>query len=365
MARLFIIGNGYDIARRGGDTKYVEFKKWVYKHYLNEQFGEIVFINQEGKINFRSCRNLSCIPSGVYDGVFVDCNGKQQLKKNDRLLKRLTAALLFYSMAKIEDTEWNNFEENLAKIPLKNIIKNFRDENLNDNVHLERSLGSPVDKEVDLMTSLAPWIHELFAEWIESIGNRRGDIKKAGFDKKVIGHIRQDDTFIIFNYTETVENLFGLKCPYIFYHIHGIYTDVNSIVVGHNNKELKNPNDTFCDEKDYIKQFFSDDYKNPEKVINDYKCLWDRISDAEHLNIYEYGWSCSKVDEDYIKHIVGLREGKATSIHLNDHGDKGLEKAEPWIKYGFDVNHIYLYKEEGDKINEKSLEEAKKDRNQN
>ena len=71
----------------------------------------------------------------------------------------------------------------------------------------------------------------MFAEWISSIDC--SNIEKNGFDYS-LKCINNDDTIIIFNYTDTFERLFCLSpedsrvC-----HIHGKASDKKTIIVGH------------------------------------------------------------------------------------------------------------------------------------
>ena len=359
MTRLFIIGNGYDISRRHGDTRYLEFKKWLMKHYLNVDIDSNHSFDTTYKLNYNDFNNAPSGSVGRFSGLIIFKNKAEQdefnekAKYNDYDVKTQTAKILITSMNELNDPEWNQFEENLSRLPIKETIKEFEENNKKGNITKELSLESSVSYETNRITSYGDEIEPLFFEWVDSIEDKV--VYEKGFEKKIIKTIQDDDIFIIFNYTETLEGLIDQDKKYrnSFYHIHGTKI-VDNKVVGHNCKE-KSKFTNLDNEEDYIQELYALLFKRPQDVIKRNKELWDKISAPERLDIYEYGWSCSQVDEDYIKHIVGLRTNKKTTLHLNNHENKGLEKASQWIKYGFKKDHINLYKENDDEITEEKF----------
>lgn len=355
MARLFLIGNGYDISRRG-DTSYKNFKTW-----LETEYGDIkkeVFI--DGRINYALFNEAIAHRISVLKEIFVYKNVDEAEKANvlfNNLEKEefdsdlcLTIAILFESMKRLNDeANWKHFEENLAAIPFKDFIEGYRKYNKDNLIEKSPSLGSPVDYETEISCSNS--IRKLFSMWITNLPKMV--LQRKAYENYIISNIRQDDIFIIFNYTKTIEEYFCNSDDTIFYHLHGTADNKDSIIVGHNCKEKSKgtPLDT---EEDYVNESYAALYKNPETVIKNNNKLWDKISNSKELEIYEYGWSCSEVDSDYLSKIASIINSNniTYSLHLNDFGNCGKNKAKQWRKCGLDKKYgnIILYLEEDNTI---------------
>lgn len=347
MARIFIIGNGYDLARRK-DTSYENFKEWLIdKYHLSDEY----FNNSE--INFDILNNTSTYGSSI----LKLCDGQNENEKIrlDNVVKetkvkemQLASFCLYWAFNRCFKN-WNNFENKLSKISFNNLFDDFIQFNNKNNVRLKPTLGSPVKKEIDILRSTFGNIPELFAEWISSLDTNT-KLTKKGFEKEIIKAINKDDIFIIFNYTKTIEEMFNIKDPSNIYHIHGVYDNPASIVVGHNCK-CKAKFTNLCDEKDNINELYATLYKNPEKVIKQNEKLWDSIKSLSDVYIYEFGWSCSNVDRDYIKQIVSClnQKEKNVKLYLNNYKNKGKSKKSKWTKYGMDEQFISYYRESKDK----------------
>lgn len=351
MARLFIIGNGYDISRRG-DTSYTNFKKWLEGYYI-DKYSPSKFVIKEGKISFETYNSSQSYSLGALGDLVIRNNTiEQQGWKSavdycSKMRKNLAIAVLFYSMQDIGDLEWNTFEENLSKIPIDKIIAEYKKTNISCYKN-DATLGSPVNIEREKITSLSTEIVSLFTEWVRCLCHK--EIMKRGFEKELVKEINNNDTFIIFNYTKTIEDIFKNSNPNIFFHIHGVFDDnKNPIIVGHNCKPINN---YYCLDKpsDYDNDFFDSLYKDTKSIIEKNEQLWSRLPNNESLKIYEYGWSCSDVDIDYISKIVDLLGSKMRHLYLNDFNNEGNRKKQQWIKCGLSQEVISLYKEETDKI---------------
>lgn len=352
MSRLFLIGNGYDISRRG-DTSYKDFKNWLEKKY-----GDIkkkAFL--DGRINYALFNESTTSQTNILKDLVICKNSEEEIEADnlgkDRFASDLllTIAILFESMKRLNDeSDWNHFEENLAKIQFKDFIEEYRKYNKDNHIQKNPSLGSPVDYETQILCSDS--IKKLFAMWISDLPKIA--LQRKTFENDIIADIRQDDIFIIFNYTKTIEDFFRNSDDANFYHLHGTIDNKNSIVVGHNCKE-KSKGTHLDTIEDYVNESYFNLYKNPEAVIENNKKLWNQISNAKELEIYEFGWSCSEVDSDYINKIVSVLNSNSIvfSLHLNDFNNCGKTKKEQWLKYGLNEKNgnIIFYTEEDDKIN--------------
>lgn len=351
MARLFLIGNGYDIKRRK-DTSYYCFKEWLKKEYLDKYYKDLF---KDNDINYHLFFEKTYAPACLLKNLKAK-NKKKQKERDDLInaserhdiLKSL--AILFKSMEYLNDTNWSKFEDNLSSLPLDRFIEEYRKYNQEHNIALESSLGSTVDREIDeiCFNNKIPF---LFAEWISNL--KEICIEKNGFEKQMINSIQDDDTFIIFNYTDTIEKIFNSDNKSIFYHIHGIKNEKDTIVVGHNCKE-KSHSTNLDNEEQYINDIYSRLYKNPEIVIKKNQQLWNRISQFKELDIYEFGWSCSNADSDYIKKIISIIDENNIKIrmHFNNFNNEGKDKIKIWKSCGLNNNCSYFLYEEKDYIYE-------------
>lgn len=317
--RLFIIGNGYDIAR-GCQTNYSCFKNWLIEQQsLNPLYKEINSKWKNKEMDFKCFLSYS---------IF-------HIEDENEKRKALASALLLNCMP---NDEWNSFEDSLASLSIKDVLEFYMVKS-----NGACAIGSPVSIEVDVITSLSSEIHTLFSNWISSL--KINKIIKKGFEKEIIKEIKKDDIFLIFNYTDSLERGFPSITEKNVCHIHGSMD--KGVVFGHNCKE-KSKSTNLNTEDDYINEFFARLYKNPEAIIKNNKQLWKKIESAKELDIYEYGWSCSNSDKDYIKKICdSIREKKSCNLYLNDFGGKGIEKRNVWIANGFLDENIILYDEDG------------------
>ena len=77
---------------------------------------------------------------------------------------------------------------------------------------------------------------EAFKDWVDSI-----DIAKAG----KVRELPVECKYLTFNYTETLEVIYGIPASNIL-HIHGSRILDNEYIIGHNN--FRNPNEAYNDE---------------------------------------------------------------------------------------------------------------------
>ena len=237
MSRIFIIGNGYDMSRRG-DTSYCKFKEWLNDKYI-KNLNHSLYYENEG-IDFSIFNQCSIFSGSIYETILKAENEKEQ-EKIDALIyqiedyrKKICCSILFDPMKRLDDEqEWKNFENDLSLIPFKMICDKYKKSNIDNGLELQTMFGTNIEKEVGLVTSMPIVIKTLFAEWINSLSKIK--IKKGLFEK-IIKNIKSNDIFIIFNYIKTIENLFKNHNFSNFYHIHGTYDRPNSIIVGHNCK---------------------------------------------------------------------------------------------------------------------------------
>lgn len=353
MSRLFIIGNGYDMARRG-DTGYTDFRKWLIHAYAKDY----MYANID-KTDFTIYNKISSFSSHIYEGLIKFNDEAEKAKyhqicsKSDAVRKQFVATLFLEEMQYLE---WNRLEANLSYLPIRFFTEEWENQNKENNTSLSSSLGTTVSREVELITSMPSEFQILFAEWVASLPETSEKIKKLGFEKQGIKEIKSDDTFIIFNYTTTIEDLFRYqKQPNIenvFYHIHGVKND-KRVVIGHNDKNKTSFDTPLCSTEDYIQECYAALHKPSEIIISQNAALWNRIkenSEKGDFEIWEYGWSCSQVDNDYLEKIISIVKDQNATLYLNNYGNGADQKAEAWKACGFPEENIKYYTEEKESI---------------
>lgn len=274
---LYIVGNGFDLYH-GIPSKYADFANWLISN--NPALYESM---------------------GKYYGIPVHETIKDGLDyiEGDFL---------------VHDSFWRTFEEQLGSIDTMAF-----EEKLLDDLGLEND--DPVDIGMEINADhIADGIKKEFARWIfhsvdtsnnysiirRNIGNHRLSFKKQSF-------------FISFNYTHTLQKLYGIPGGNVFY-IHGECISENSqLVVGHGNSdEIKRI-------KDRIKDLYHE-YNYTQAALNRIKeeeCMLRFISVLKkeieicryHLSrfldkipeevdqVYSYGFSFGEVDIPYIKFL--------------------------------------------------------------
>ena len=366
MSRLFIIGNGYDMARRG-DTGYLNFKNWLEKYPKNTNTSKYNIAPQ------------SC--DGNYLKLFVMPQNEKEENEINELANSMNSGRINITidllLLQIPECEWNRFEDYLSHLNLKGAIETLQEKyQFSDN---EDITVTPVSRSAEIITSLNSCIHLLFSEWVNSLpSTKETQAVKGAFENQIIKNIQPDDIFIIFNYTTTIEDLYNYSYnEKVFHHPHGIKGYSDSFVFGHNDKKkfddnaerleynngnsLKSPftiafdNNLILDdsEEGYIQSFYQSLYKNPEHVIKTNSNLWESIMktcENSHLYIYEYGWSCSQVDKDYLEKIISIVKDQNVTLYLNNYGNGADQKAEAWKACGFPEENIKYYTEEKENI---------------
>ena len=255
------------------------------------------------------------------------------IKKVDESRKELFATMLVNMIADLNKNDWSDFENDLRKLDWKKYIDEANKYYGNYCVP-----GSPVSYGTDLITSASRTIMDLFIGWIESI--HIDDVKKDYIDKK-IGNISNNDYFLIFNYTNTVEKVFSIPKKDNLCYIHGTASNGDSIVVGHGDG-YKSGGSNLDNDDDYIKEAEAALYKNTKQIFKNHQAFFDNVKNdfcrSENNEIYVYGWNCSDSDKYYLNKIIDIANNANCSLYLNNYKGDGCRKAQLWKDNGFDGN---------------------------
>ncbi len=270
--KLKIIGNGFDIHHKL-DTKWIDFKIYVGKSDP-DLVGEIDGLLDElkyDKSNIVNWKDLESIMGGLTKIDFED---------------------LFNEI--FENSEYNPCKAAYYGDPQYNarVQKEFYNK-INDS-------------------------RKYFASWIVSI-----DLSKVNKSKYV--DILSNEFIINFNYTKTIEEIYGV-CDNLIWHVHGEVKN-NNFVLGHNedrNVPFYNPNISVIDfgrrgemnieEEDFrviqtrsiINELYEDLYtknhKNSKEIITKNIKKFNYLQNIEYLEIMGFGFG--KYDLIYLNKIV-------------------------------------------------------------
>ena len=300
MKKLFIIGNGFDVAHKL-PTQYKDFRK-----FLNELCGG----------------ELSYMPS-----ISVDQDGDYSADRET------TAGLLINLIDNtLGENDWKDVEYAMG-------IFNY-DEYFDD-FDLSAAIADSDDNEMyrvqhvreEIASNLHCCIYEiknLFAEWIDTIE------VDAEPQSRFVYLFDADSLFLTFNYTNTLEAVYDIKDLKVC-HIHG--EQGGEIIVGHGNDD--NP---YSEEKfDYIgiQDSLEDLFESLKKdVVGCFYAnskFFNQIKDYKITDIYSFGFSFSDIDLYYITQICKIVDTSSVTWHLSeyDEGDKNEKYKKLLIECGF------------------------------
>ncbi len=293
---LFVIGNGFDLAH-GFHTRYSDFKK---------------FLREKGNVNDKLILNdhpRLPLPQ-------IHCTDKEG---NGAVLAEYEkeAALLYWLIEKAAKNtkcgikDWSDFEDAIMRMDFS-------------------ALDIKEDWDLMAIRQTVEDLPGMFFEWASKITIDRTAPRLASICEFAEP---DEDIVLCFNYTETLEKLYGFKKENICY-IHGkrmqevpdeyeqqyywSYGEEKArMVVGGN--EPKNPR--------------SDPYiiirgsliKDTDMAISENKTFFERIQKSNIRNIFSYGFSFSLVDQPYIEKICSEIDNTrkiAWTVFIYDKADK-------------------------------------------
>lgn len=311
MNKLFIIGNGFDLAH-DLKTTYDDFRDYLLSNHPEINMKEFIAPEAEqqpdGGINYDETEVLS---------------------------------MLFYLINEAESNteKWCNIESSLGRLDFS-VAFDGHDDILDKDGGIDffKTVYQNEDRSYDLVFPTVA-IQELFSQWINTIDI---SLTKPIEDFRIL--LSGNDNFLTFNYTETLEQVYQVKKENIC-HIHGKQNE--QIFFGHGNSE----NYTNYYQKNYIG---SEDNltlideqlrKKTELALENNLDFFTNIENFDIGVIYSHGFSFSGVDEVYLIEICNRIVTENIVWYFNDNDTSKHKSYEDILKKcgyegTFDTFHI-------------------------
>lgn len=266
---LFIIGNGFDAAH-GVKSSYKYFKE-----YMNE-YETSVFVENNTELNF------------CYRNIGLE--GYHEVKVQD--------GLDVVKMAIDEaspDAEWSQFEKTLGELDFGSVLE--------DNEGIDGWAVEENERRIWALLCSVENMKWIFARWIEQLDtqkNMKSDFKQL---------IKEDDFVLNFNYTDTIENIYGVKNNVL--HIHGRKGE--QIIVGHGRNMESFGYSTYFANGNGLIELNARLRKNVEDILKEKRTIdfLNRIEKTNVEKVFSYGFSYGDVDMPYMKEICKHLGNKA------------------------------------------------------
>lgn len=278
---LFVIGNGFDIAH-GIESRYTDFKNCVDK------------------------------------------------KGNRRLIDMMDT---FFSNS---GSLWEDIENALGDYE-ENAIADYCNPNSEiDYDHPTQYTAAYEDSPDWIFKPIVDEFLESFTQWVDSVDI--GDIE-------LIRDLSTESKYLTFNYTETLEIVYGIPQNQIC-HIHGSRLKKDEYIIGHN--KFYSPGDAYQDESVllYVQEtcfkiinWMNELYKNSAAIIRVHKSFFDGLSDIEKVEVI--GHSFNEIDLPYLEEVVKM-SGKDIPWLISYHSDEDFKAIDTFVT-SIGLNNVRKY----------------------
>lgn len=281
--RLFIIGNGFDIYH-GIKSRYADFRK-----YLESVDPDV-------------CHKLK--EYFDYDNLWSDFELSLAAFEANRLVENAEDYLVSYGAEEWSDAYHHDYQNEISEV-----------------VH-----------------TLSYGLKTRFASWIAQIKI------PVSARKRLLNYVDDKAFFLTFNYTPTLQAVYGIDDENIF-HIHGkVGNKVSEVVLGHawnpidrlalrgniGLEVLEAEDPRVTEGNQIIEKYFALTYKPTAEIIRNHRSFFKGLSSVEE--IYILGHSMLKADIEYFQHIVNSIDLEVVRWHASYFGADELDRHKETIK---------------------------------
>ena len=304
MRHLFIIGNGFDCYEHNLPTKYADFRSYILSRYPGaDEYDDLI---PESTTMPDGDEILDMEEVAGYITRIIDTCGGDTWNE----LEYYLGASLFDSLHDdLDEVPWDGPDKETM-----HAIYNNEDRSSN-------------------MKEVFVYIKELFCDWVkEELKNLDfADIKKDNIAKV----LSKGDGFLNFNYTKTLEKVYGISDDSIC-HIHGKVGDApEKIFFGHGDEE-DGPEwaDSLGSESNFS-ELKRELKKDTLSALYEHIDFFNKMSDLE--TIHSFGFAFADVDMFYIEEIAERVDPNSVTWFLSSFDRDNTEKREKIEKLGFHV----------------------------
>ena len=274
--KLFILGNGFDIAHHT-KTEYSDFKRFLENYnpeILESDMPNPIISLKDGKL-YCDSKNAANIIWHLID------NAERHISDD------------IYN----ENIEWKHVEESMGKLDYSECFDNyFGDWNYEGDCPEYEWKYSLKNQYRSLQIAAAVLqIQDFFSKWVNQI-----DISEAEIKTDFKNLVTKDDLFINFNYTDILESIYHYNN---IWHIHG-KKGSKKIIFGHCNIDFdyESYENILYGSSAILKNIHYALLKDVPTIISENNILWEKLKEVS--SVYTYGFSYSYVDLPYINKII-------------------------------------------------------------
>lgn len=248
-------------------------------------------------------------------------------------------ALKIDDVYQIQDNEWwKDFENNLAYLKIEEYASNIASENQPDlmSEHCDRMWGDAQIAARQDLKRLFTDLRYAFHHWIMQL-------KKPNPDNMLKIAIK-DSLFLSFNYTRTLEELYGIPGRLVT-HIHGCVNENEEFILGHGKTSTEI--DEFYDIHgvELHEQFaleatastVAEQRKPVKELIERYHDFFKSLKNIEHIHVF--GLSMSEIDIPYLSKIHD--QAPEANWEFSDYRGKDIVSIENFAKK-IDLNNYRI-----------------------
>lgn len=224
-----------------------------------------------------------------------------------------------------ETEVWGNVEKALGEYDEDSIIEFCRPEEEIDYEHTMRSVAAIEDSPDWIFKPILDDFSEAFEEWIESIN--LNDINK------IFKSLPASSKYLTFNYTETLEKLYGIPKENVL-HIHGSRLLKDGYIFGH--CKPRDPDKVYDNSDLYFMQdtrakiikWMNEMEKDSKFIISRHRDFFEGLS---HINkVIVYGHSFNEADWPYLIEVIKSTDKSAIWL-VSYHTSEDLDNINKFI----------------------------------
>ncbi|HNO75560.1 MAG TPA: bacteriophage abortive infection AbiH family protein [Nitrosomonas mobilis] len=223
------------------------------------------------------------------------------------------------------DGNWCNLEEALACFDAdalighaNNFLVDYGADDWSDSYHHDYQY---VIEQV--VKAISTDLKDQFYSWLQEI-----EIPNSKARLPPLLDINRSGKFLSFNYTPTLQDLYGVE-PSEIVHIHGVlFDDIKDVILGHGwdlgdrpnlnqGQDPKSVDTRVMEGNRLIDEYFQGTFKPTQKLINQHRQFFSSLAGVSE--IYVWGHSLSSVDLPYFVEIAKWTEQSKPNWHISHH----------------------------------------------